>query len=192
MRSVFLHDFVLFPIPNKKTSRAISAHQVLSVGAKVHFARVTGNNVPRKLFLLLQRESVSRLKDSNGIVKTLSHKSMQRRMHHETRHGVHRWIGNVLDGHTNIPFPNENLLIITTGHHFGSVIFNEYDGINGCQVVVVLLRDFRRRGVVGDNLVVTATHHKQVIVVRIKLDDVRYFLVCKCLKDFSAFCFPQT
>ena len=57
-------------------------------------------------------------------------------------------------------------------------------------MMIVLLRDLSRRRVVRDNLVVTASDHKKIVIVRIKLDDVGHPSIRKGLQTLARLCIP--
>ena len=181
--AILLEDFVLLPVPKKDIAVPISTHQELSIRTKCHFAGVPRDTVTGELFLFLHGKLVASLKDGNRIVQTLANEKSLRRVHDQTRHGMHGRVANVLDGDTNIPFPNENLLVITGGDHFRSIVFDKQNGVDGRQMMIVLLGDFRRRSIVCDNLVVAAANDKEVVVVGIKLHNERHLTVGKGLDN---------
>ena len=192
VRPVLLQNLAPLPVPKKEAAVAVATHEELSLSRrKGHFAGVARDNVAPKRFLFLQGKLLARLKDGNGVVEALSDKKALRGVHHQARHGMHGGIANVLDGNANVPFPDQDFLVVAARYHFGAIVFDKKNGVDGPQVVIVLLRNFRRGGVVRDNLVVAAANDKEIVVVGIKLDHVRDFAVGKGLQHFSRGRVPQ-
>lgn len=188
---VSLQDPMFLPVPNKQTTRPITAHQELSVCTERHFTSVPRHDVTSKFSFLLQGKAISCLKHGNGVVQALADKECLDWMQHETGHRVHGRIRNVLDRDTNIPFPHENFFVVTARYHFRSaLVFDKDNGIDRSQVVIVFLSDLTRGGIVRDNLVVAAAHHKIIIIMRVKLNHIRDFFVGKRVEDLATFRVP--
>jgi hypothetical protein len=191
MGAVLLQYLVLLPVPKEQVAVAVTADQKLAVGAKGHFTGVARHDMAREFLFPLHREFIPRLKDDDRIVQTLAAKESLGRMHDQSGHGLHGRITNVLDRYANIPLPDQYLLVITASNHFNAVVFHEEYGVDGAQMMIVLLRDLARLGTVGNNLLVTAAHDKKVIIAWIKLHAVRHFAVGKCLEHPTRFGIPQ-
>jgi len=109
-------------------------------------------------------------------------------------HGMHGRIGNVLDGNANIPFPNEYLLIVGAGDHdHGGTLFfrfDEGDGVDGCEMVIVFLVHESRGTIVGDDFVIGTAGDKVIIVFGIELQYVGNASICECLEYGTGFGIP--
>jgi len=62
------------------------------------------------------------------------------RMKSNGRHGVHVWFGDVLDDDGNIVVPSSNGLVVR-GRDEPTVVVDEGDGVDGSEMLVVLLDD---------------------------------------------------
>ena len=51
---------------------------------------------------------------------------------------MHLRLCNVLNGHRNVELPHQNLLIVRSGRELSAIV-EEGDGVDGTEVVVVLL-----------------------------------------------------
>mmetsp|Transcript_24970 Transcript_24970/g.52488 ORF Transcript_24970/g.52488 Transcript_24970/m.52488 type:complete len:355 (-) Transcript_24970:205-1269(-) len=105
---------------------------------------------------------------------------------------MHGRIGDVFDGYADVPFPDQDFFIIAGGDHFGALIFDEGDGVDGRQMMIVFLRDFSGGGIVSDDFVVGTPHHEKVVVVRIELYHVRHTAIGIRPQNLSGFRIPQT
>mmetsp|Transcript_10132 Transcript_10132/g.24589 ORF Transcript_10132/g.24589 Transcript_10132/m.24589 type:complete len:204 (+) Transcript_10132:425-1036(+) len=106
---------------------------------------------------------------------------------------MHSGVGDVLHWDSYVPFPDQYLLIVTRGNHFRvPIIFlNKRDGVDGCQVMIVFLRDVRGFAIVGYYFVVAGSHDEKVIILRIKFNTIRYLFVPKRLQYLSTFGIPE-
>mmetsp|Transcript_36999 Transcript_36999/g.89197 ORF Transcript_36999/g.89197 Transcript_36999/m.89197 type:complete len:280 (-) Transcript_36999:480-1319(-) len=143
------------------------------------------------LLLALERVPFPGLVHHDAIVEALAHQKSFAGVHGDDRHGMHRGIGNVLDWHADVPLPDQYLLVVAGGDHFGTVVFDEGYGIHGRQMMIVLLGDFARGGIVGDDLIVRASHHEEIIVMGIEFDDVRNASIGERSQNLAALDIPQ-
>mmetsp|Transcript_14749 Transcript_14749/g.41762 ORF Transcript_14749/g.41762 Transcript_14749/m.41762 type:complete len:584 (+) Transcript_14749:1747-3498(+) len=192
MRSVLLQNSRLLPIPKVDFAVAVSASHESSIRTECDVASVAGNIVTTELLLLLDGEFATSLQHGDVVVKRLCRDEVARRVHRHARHGMHGWVGNVLDGDADIPLPHQHLLVVAACHHLRSLIFHEHDRVDRRQVVVVLLRDFAGRAIVRHDPVVAVSNDEEVVILWIKFHDVRDLAVCECLQHLAGFGAPQS
>lgn len=122
---------------------------------------------------------------------------------------MHVWLGDILDHYRDIIVPCTNRLVVTRRHE-PSVLINEGNGIDGTQVLVVFLHNLARAEIVLrqskrreirqpppgmhafaktylDNLLVrhTGKEHMLLVLVRVKLDDIRNLSIRKRLNTLT-------
>jgi molybdopterin-binding protein len=102
MRTIFLQNLVSLPFPKKDIAVAIATHEESSIGRNGWFAGITRHDVAGKLFIVHGCKALAGLKANNVIVETLSDNDGLRWMQCQARNGVHGWVGNVLNGDTNV------------------------------------------------------------------------------------------
>mmetsp|Transcript_20003 Transcript_20003/g.43077 ORF Transcript_20003/g.43077 Transcript_20003/m.43077 type:complete len:211 (-) Transcript_20003:1371-2003(-) len=187
-----LQHLCLLEIPKEELSIAISTAYKSSIWTARNVACVSCHIVPFKLLLPLQCVSIACLIHHNAIVQTLCKKILLTRMHRNHRHGMHRRIRNVLDWNSNIPLPNQYLLIITRRHHLGTIILHKRDCIHRCQMMIILLRNLPSCRIIRHNLIIRTSHNKDVIIIWIKLDNIRYTTIGIGSHHLAGFCIPHS
>mmetsp|Transcript_1671 Transcript_1671/g.4465 ORF Transcript_1671/g.4465 Transcript_1671/m.4465 type:complete len:464 (-) Transcript_1671:86-1477(-) len=108
---------------------------------------------------------------------------------------MHGGVRDVFDGHSNVPLPYEDLLVVRGGDHLGPSpppLVDKGDGVDGGQMMIVLLGDLSRRGIVRDDLVVGASDHEGIVVVGIELHHVRHPTIRVGSLDLSRLSIPQS
>lgn len=169
-----LDDFSTLPVPEDDVSLTISTGDVSTIWRESNLTSVSGNSVASEALLSVLTESVGRV-DENLVVERLSGKvlfckarakattrlkfSIETQMDHVRKdqqtawvdgdgwHRVHIGLSNVLDNDGNVVVPSSNTLVVR-GSDEPSVFVDESDGVDGAEMLVVLLRDLVRVGIV--------------------------------------------
>ena len=84
---------------------------------------------------------------------------------------MHVRLSNVLDGDSNVPLPNEHLLVVRGCDHLLALL-NERNRVDGREVVVVFLCHLARGAVEREYLVVRLAYDEEVGVVGVELHTV--------------------
>mmetsp|Transcript_6218 Transcript_6218/g.14075 ORF Transcript_6218/g.14075 Transcript_6218/m.14075 type:complete len:282 (+) Transcript_6218:47-892(+) len=191
MRMILLQHPRSLKVPKIELAITIPTANKSSIGTNGYIARISRDIVSLHLFLSLETIPISRLVYHDAIVETLAYQVLFAGVHGNYRHGMHRGIGNVLDGYTNVPFPDQHFFIITGGYHLGAIIFNECNGVDGCQMMIVLLGDFPRGGIVSDNFIIRTSHNKCVIIMGVKFHHIRNATIGIRSQHLATLCIPQ-
>jgi hypothetical protein len=108
MSVVLLQRPRAFEVPEEELTIAVPAADETSIGADGDIAGVTGDIVTLHLPLSLERVPLPCLVDDDAIVEALADEELLAGVHSNHRHGVHRWVGDVLDWDADVPLPNQH------------------------------------------------------------------------------------
>mmetsp|Transcript_23881 Transcript_23881/g.42736 ORF Transcript_23881/g.42736 Transcript_23881/m.42736 type:complete len:254 (+) Transcript_23881:149-910(+) len=192
MRMILLQHSRPLKIPKQELPITIPTTNKPSIGTNGNIARVSRDIVTLHFFLSLQTVPIPRLVDNDAIIEALTKHELFAGVHGNDRHGMHGGVRNVLDWYSNVPFPNQNLFIITRGYHLHAIVLDECDGVNGRQMMIILLRNFSRGGIISNNFIVGTPHDKDVIIVGVEFDNVRNAAVRIRSQNFTRFNIPQS
>jgi hypothetical protein len=105
-----------------------------------------------------------------------------------SRHRVHVRLGNVFDDDGDIVIPPSDRLVVRSRQE-SSVVVDPGDGVDGSQVLIVLLRDLLLSQIVLNDLLVLHTSQEDVllVVVRVEFHTVRNFSVRKGLDTLTCY-----
>ena len=95
-------------VPEEELTIAVPAADETPVGADGDIARVTGDVVTLHRPLPLQRVPLPRLVDDDAVVEALADEELLAGVHGNHRHGVHRWVRDVLDRDADVPLPHQH------------------------------------------------------------------------------------
>ena len=88
----------------------------------------------------VRREREREGKERKGDERDESETRLTVRVKSNGRHGVHVWFGDVLDNDGDIVVPSSNGFIVR-GRDESTVVVDEGDGVDGSEMLVVLLDD---------------------------------------------------
>jgi hypothetical protein len=105
-----------------------------------------------------------------------------------SRHRVHVRLGNVFDDDGDIVIPPSDRLVVRSRQE-SSVVVDPGDGVDGSQVLIVLLRDLLLSQIVLNDLLVLHTSQEDVllVLVRVEFHTVRNLSVRKGLNTLTCY-----
>ena len=141
------------PVPETHIPTTIAAHDKLPVGADTHVDGIPGVIMPAEALLPVLPEAVRRGVHDDLVIARLEGDVFARGVRRRAHHAVHVRLGDEFDGHGDVVFPSAQGLVVRGGDE-AAVFVDEGDGVDGAEVVVVLLRHFAGAGVELDDLLV--------------------------------------
>ena len=162
------------PIPDAKIARRVAADDKLPVRADVHVDGIPGTVVTPKGLLPILPKSVRGRVHDDLVVPALEGAVLAARVRGRAHHGVHVRLRDELDRHGDAVLPRAQALVVRGGDEAARVV-DEGDGVDGTQVVVVLLRHLPRARVELHDLLVRHARQELVPVFggRVEGDAVR-------------------
>jgi len=176
MCSKLPESFGCSPVPEMASALAIARGDELTVGRDRDLARETRDGVPGKSLFVVEFEPFTRSVHDDLVVQRLAYPALAAGVQGGGWDTVHRWLADILDGDWDVVIPDQHLLVVGGGHD-SAIVVNEKDGVDGAEVVVVLLNDIAFPDVILDNFLVRTPHENDVGILRIELDAVRHLVV---------------
>ena len=192
MRLECPEDPARLPVPEEHPSIGIAAHDEFAVRAETHLACVPAVCVALEDLLWILLEALARTVHNNLIVEALARDPAAVRVHRDARHGVHRWVGDILDLHGRAKVPYAQTLIIAARHE-ASVFVDKGDGVHRSEMLVVFLLEVPGVHIeLHDFLIAHAgEHHILLIVIWVESHAVGYFARREAPDDFARFRVPE-
>ena len=113
-------------------------------------------------------------------------------MQRNSRHGVHRWIRNVLDLNRNTKFPDPQALVVTRCHK-PTPFVHKSNGIDGLQMIIIDLHILSCVQIKLIDFVIGAARHKNIlfVVVWMELSHKEKLVLVDGPHHLSRLCVPQ-
>ncbi len=180
------------PVPETNIPTAIPTHDELTVRTHTNINSIASIIVTAKALLAILAKAIRAGVDDDLIIAGLKSDVLPRRVGVGAHHAVHVRLGDELDGDGDVVLPRAQGLVVRGGDE-AAVGVDEGDGVDGAEVVVVLLRERAGAGVELDDLLV---RHAREELVRVRggwveANDVRDLARAEAGGAFAVFGVPQ-